>query len=229
MLNAEKSENPGVVKPECLPSLPFPLPKVSPGLGETGLLCRTLLIMCTCMIRKFFLSASLAIAVSPLCLSATSSAANSRTGADLPKEYEQVRKIAMRDEKVRRAYEKADAQLDSKIIELDPALAPYVKRHIRPESHQSAPETHRAAKPERAEKAASALPPPPPKPFLKPLKEHPKVSSSSQKTHTMIKGETLGAVATKYHVTLSDLRRLNHIQDDRKLVIGQVLLIPPAK
>ncbi len=182
------------------------------------------------MIRKLVLTFSIAIAVSPLSLSSASAAASSRTGADLPREYEQVRKIAMRDEKVRRAYEKADAQLDAKMIELDPALEPYVKRHTRPESHPGDTEPHRAAKPEKAERAEkSALPPPPPKPFLKPLKEHPKVSSSSQKTHALREGETLGAVAAKYHVTLSDLRRLNHIKDDRKLVIGQVLLIPPAK
>ena len=40
----------------------------------------------------------------------------------------------------------------------------------------------------------------------------------------------LGAVATRYRVPVADLRRVNHIKEDRKLVVGQVIVIPgPAR
>ena len=42
-------------------------------------------------------------------------------------EYQQVRKIALRDPKVRAAYEKADERLEAKIVQIDPALQTYVK------------------------------------------------------------------------------------------------------
>jgi len=44
-------------------------------------------------------------------------------------EYIQVRKIAMRDPKVRAAFDKARERLDRRIIEIDPSLKDYVERN----------------------------------------------------------------------------------------------------
>jgi len=46
-------------------------------------------------------------------------------------EYQQVRTIALRDARVRAAYEDADRRLEEKILQIDPALASYV--HTRKE------------------------------------------------------------------------------------------------
>src|SRR3954447_3245741 len=47
--------------------------------------------------------------------------------ASQEQEYQQVRTIALRDPKVRAAYEDADRRLEEKIVKIDPALAGYVK------------------------------------------------------------------------------------------------------
>src|SRR3954463_5870939 len=63
-----------------------------------------------------------ALIAAPICLHAAS--------ADTQKqEYEQVRKIALRDPKVRAAYAEADRRLEAKILEIDPALASYLRHH----------------------------------------------------------------------------------------------------
>src|SRR6266853_1550611 len=53
----------------------------------------------------------------------------SAQAADLGQEYEQVRKIALRDARVHDAFERANQRLDSRIVELDPALTAYVRAH----------------------------------------------------------------------------------------------------
>src|SRR5207248_6898565 len=45
-------------------------------------------------------------------------------------------------------------------------------------------------------------------------------------THTVARGETLTSIAKMHGVTVSDLQKLNHIENDRKLQIGQTILIP---
>ena len=45
-------------------------------------------------------------------------------------------------------------------------------------------------------------------------------------THVVAKGETLTAIARMHKVSISELQKLNHIEDDRKLQIGQTLLLP---
>jgi LysM repeat protein len=40
------------------------------------------------------------------------------------------------------------------------------------------------------------------------------------------KGETLTPIAKHYNIPLSDLQRLNKITNDRKLQIGQTLVVP---
>ncbi len=50
------------------------------------------------------------------------------------------------------------------------------------------------------------------------------VASSTQ--HTVEKGETLTSIAKHYNIPLSELQRLNKITNDRKLQIGQTLVVP---
>ncbi|HEY2714318.1 MAG TPA: LysM peptidoglycan-binding domain-containing protein [Chthoniobacterales bacterium] len=48
------------------------------------------------------------------------------------------------------------------------------------------------------------------------------------RTHVVAKGETLTSIAKMHKVTIGELQKLNHIEDDRKLQIGQTLLLPGA-
>lgn len=45
-------------------------------------------------------------------------------------------------------------------------------------------------------------------------------------THEVTRGETLTSIAKQYHVGVEELQRYNHIENDRKLQIGQTLAIP---
>ncbi len=51
---------------------------------------------------------------------------------------------------------------------------------------------------------------------------------SDTNTHVVAKGETLTSIAKQHKVTISELQKLNHIENDRKLQIGQTLVIPNA-
>ena len=46
---------------------------------------------------------------------------------DLAQEYDQVRKIALKDPKVREAFDRATEKLNKRILEIDPALKPFVE------------------------------------------------------------------------------------------------------
>ena len=48
----------------------------------------------------------------------------------------------------------------------------------------------------------------------------------SGNTHTVARGETLTSIAKMHGVTISELQKANHIENDRKLQIGQTLVIP---
>jgi LysM repeat protein len=48
----------------------------------------------------------------------------------------------------------------------------------------------------------------------------------SHKTYTVAKGENPVTIAKKLHVPYDDLLALNHIDDPRKLKVGQKLLVP---
>ena len=66
-----------------------------------------------------------------------------------------------------------------------------------------------------------------PKPPHSPAKdEEAKTLSSSGKTYVVKKGDNPVAIAKKLKVSYSDLMALNHLDDPRKLQIGQKLLIP---
>ena len=138
----------------------------------------------------------LALLTAPLCLHAAST--------DVQKqEYEQVRKIALRDPKVRAAYAEADRKLESKILEIDPALAGYL--HRRP---------------------AAASAPAPAKPTATKPKPQATETHVYRRSHVVAKGETLGAIAAKYGVTVASLKTANQITDEKKLAVGQVLAVP---
>ena len=64
-------------------------------------------------------------------------------------------------------------------------------------------------------------------PAAEPPKAEPVESGSA--THVVAKGETLTSIAKHYKITVGSLLKMNKITDDRKLQIGQALVIPPAK
>lgn len=146
----------------------------------------------------------LALIAAPICLHAAPADAQKQ-------EYEQVRKIALRDPKVRAAYAEADRKLEDKILQIDPSLKSYVRSGA-----SSAPATL-PAKP----KTVSTTPAKP-----KPL---PADSKVYRRSYVVVKGDTLASIAAKYHVTVASLKSANNITDEKKLAVGHVLAIPNAK
>lgn len=49
---------------------------------------------------------------------------------------------------------------------------------------------------------------------------------SDANTHVVARGETLTSIAKQHKVTIDELQKLNHIENDRKLQIGQTLVLP---
>lgn len=45
-------------------------------------------------------------------------------------------------------------------------------------------------------------------------------------SHVVAKGETLTSIAKMHKVSVEELQKLNHIENDRKLQIGQTIMIP---
>ena len=45
-------------------------------------------------------------------------------------------------------------------------------------------------------------------------------------SHLVAKGETLTSIAKMHKVTVEELQKFNHIENDRKLQIGQTIMIP---
>jgi len=121
--------------------------------------------------------------------------------SDLEQEYVQVRRIALKDSRVREAFEKAGERLDEKILEIDPALKPIVER-----DHAKALQPRPAV----IEHHVSNTP-------------APEVQGAE---HVITKGETLSSIASHYKVPVASLKSANHITDERKLRIGQKLVIP---
>ena len=46
--------------------------------------------------------------------------------------------------------------------------------------------------------------------------------------HVVTRGETLTAIAKANRVSVQDLQKYNHIENDRALQIGQTIMIPPS-
>jgi LysM repeat protein len=136
------------------------------------------------------------------------------SSAGTEKEYQQVRTIALRDARVQSAYRDADRRLDAKIIQIDPALETYVK------AKQAAREGIPSPKPATQPFVAA-------KPATKPAPAKPAATGKS--THIIASGETLSGIAANYRVSVAALKSANHIQDERKLRVGQTLTIPSGK
>ena len=67
-------------------------------------------------------------------------------------------------------------------------------------------------------------------------KDHPKITAATDslpvdagKTYVVVKGDNPVTIARKLKVAYDDLIALNHIEDPRKLQIGQKLRIPEKK
>jgi len=60
---------------------------------------------------------------------------------------------------------------------------------------------------------------------IKPV-EHARVPASSEKVYTVVKGDNPMKIARKLKVPYEDVVALNHIEDPRKLKVGQKLLVP---
>jgi len=56
--------------------------------------------------------------------------------------------------------------------------------------------------------------------------EHARVPASSEKVYTVVKGDNPMKIARKLKVPYEDVVALNHIEDPRKLKVGQKLLVP---
>ncbi|MEO7168509.1 MAG: LysM peptidoglycan-binding domain-containing protein [Spartobacteria bacterium] len=54
------------------------------------------------------------------------------------------------------------------------------------------------------------------------------VPAQEGSTHVVARGETLTSIAKMHKVGIDELQKFNHIENDRKLQIGQTLVIPGA-
>jgi LysM repeat protein len=103
-------------------------------------------------------------------------------------------------------------KIDEQNIKID-ALSQQILKLQQAMTHgHSAPASNIVGVPNAEEGAASAAPVPP----------------ASGNSHVVTRGETLTSIAKQYKVGIDDLRKLNHIEDDRKLQTGQTLAIPGA-
>ena len=118
-------------------------------------------------------------------------------GSDLALEYEQVKKIALKDPKVRAAFDKANQMLDRRMFQIYPALKPFIEAQ--------------RAKAKRSEKAA---------------KSAPAERSAAGRTHIVARGETLTSIARRYKLSVNSLAKANDIPKEGTLRVGQKLVIP---
>ena len=54
-------------------------------------------------------------------------------------------------------------------------------------------------------------------------------AAAAASTHVVARGETLTSIAKMHKVGIDELQKFNHIENDRKLQIGQTLVIPGAQ
>ena len=57
----------------------------------------------------------------------------------------------------------------------------------------------------------------------------PPAAAAGGSTHVVARGETLTSIAKMHKVGIDELQKFNHIENDRKLQIGQTLAIPGAQ
>jgi LysM repeat protein len=58
--------------------------------------------------------------------------------------------------------------------------------------------------------------------------EAPKPPPQAGNSHVVAKGETLTSIAKMHKVSVEELQKFNHIENDRKLQIGQTIMIPTS-
>jgi len=51
-------------------------------------------------------------------------------------------------------------------------------------------------------------------------------ATPARRTHVVIKGESFSSIADKYGISITELMKLNPMQDPRKMQIGQTLILP---
>ncbi len=88
---------------------------------------------------------------------------------------------------------------------------------IKSQQHAPPLDTYQAAPAAVAPAPAAAVETPAPKPV------------EDGNVYTVASGDTLAAIARKFHVTSQSLLKLNKIDDPKKLQIGQKLKLPPRK
>ncbi len=69
---------------------------------------------------------------------------------------------------------------------------------------------------------------PTPAPAANTATTEPPKPTQSGNSHVVAKGETLTSIAKMHKVTVEELQKFNHIENDRKLQIGQTIMIPPS-
>jgi LysM repeat protein len=107
------------------------------------------------------------------------------------------------------------APSDSEQTENTPASTPATTNHA--DTDHTAPVASQKERPRQEDLKSSHSPA---------IDEHAKTPSYSGKTYIVKKGDSPVTIARKLKVSYSDLMSLNHIEDPRKLQIGQKLLIP---
>ncbi len=145
---------------------------------------------------------------------------------DLEREYEQVRKIALRDAKVRAAFDAAEKKLEAKILEIDPELKRYLEsRRIAQEPTQTTkretPKTGWFSIFRSKSKTESATPPR--------VGGFQPVESGPELKHEVVPGDTLSSIAVRYQTSVEEIQKANGLKDPRKLRVGQVLLVPGVR
>jgi LysM repeat protein len=123
--------------------------------------------------------------------------------ANLDSEYEQVRKIALRDPKVKAAFADANARLENEIVELDPTLKGYMKG----QRGSAANDANHSRKPVAKPSSSSEAP-------------------AHGNMHVIAAGDTLSSIAVHYKVTVADLKAANPSVAEKKLPVGEKLKIP---
>jgi LysM repeat protein len=119
-------------------------------------------------------------------------------GSDLAREYEQVKKIALKDPKVRAAFDKANHALDRRMIEIYPGLRPFIEA-----------QRARIKRSEKTARSSVVIP-----------------ESAGSATHIVAKGETLTSIAKRYKLSVNSLAKANSIAKEGTLKISQTLVIP---
>ncbi|MGB8353084.1 MAG: LysM peptidoglycan-binding domain-containing protein [Chthoniobacteraceae bacterium] len=145
----------------------------------------------------------LIMCVAGLAFPVLSSAAES--SKDQAHEYAEARKIALKDVHVQEAYQRADEKLDDRILEIDPSLKSYMDKRKGQKPAASVPVKARTVAPVRHTVAES---------------------KPGRGGYVVAKGDTLSSIAVHYDVSVASLKSANGITDERKLRVGQKLVIP---